>query len=858
MAETRQCSHCGSELPADAPLGLCPKCVMQVGVESQRPTEDSPAGSQGSHATGAYVPPAPADLVPLFPQLEILELLGQGGMGAVYKARQPGLDRLVALKILPPGMGADPAFAERFTREARSLARLSHPNIVAVYDFGQAGDLYYFIMEYIDGVNLRQMERAQRLDPRQALDIVIKVCEALQYAHDEGIVHRDIKPENILIDKKGRVKIADFGLAKLLGRAPTDFTLTRPEQRMGTPAYMAPEQVERPGIVDHRADIYSLGVVFYEMLTGELPLGRFQAPSQMVHVDVRLDEVVLKALEKEPARRYQHASEVMTDVESIAVSVRGAPRESRSSESLEFPGQIKPTPGRSVIEAVGDSLIVVAGIALATAIGVAAWLSLTQDHQVAGPSNWQRLLRPQLLLMAATLAAYALFILAAGIQMRRLRGRLYALLCNVIVGLFLPAALSLNVILEHDLLRLIWLVLVPVWMGMPVCLWAVLVLYRRDVRAAFAAARRQRALEKEPPSPDQPGSAQGGLPPQAAAQPPGKGRQTRTAWIVAIVAAVIVGGLLLLLAVPIVGGLVVLLLSPRLNTGPAEPPGPEGSPIEWSVPATETPAHEPAWPLVSQWQRDSAGKVGVPVAKELDLGGGVTMKMVLIPAGFFLMGSPDSEQGHIKEEGPQHEVTLSRPFYLGVTEVTQAQYQAVMGVNRSQFKGATNPVEMVSWYDATEFCKKLSEETGQAVRLPTEAELEYACRAGTATAFSFGDDDGALRDYAWYAANSGDRPRPVGQKKPNAWGLYDMHGNLWEWCADWYGEYPKGAVTDPQGPASGKVRVLRCGGYFFNPKGCRSASRYFYLPDDRGTNFGFRVVVSVPGSPAAAAPAADE
>ena len=291
--------------------------------------------------------------------------------------------------------------------------------------------------------------------------------------------------------------------------------------------------------------------------------------------------------------------------------------------------------------------------------------------------------------------------------------------------------------------------------------------------------------------------------------------------------------------------------------GPAEPPA-EGGPIEWSVPATETPAHEPAWPLVSQQQRDSAGKVGVPVAKELDLGGGVTMKMVLIPAGHFLMGSPDSEQGHIKEEGPQHEVTLSRPFYLGVTEVTQAQFQAVMGTNRSEFKGATNPVEMVSWYDATEFCKKLSEETGQAVRLPTEAELEYACRAGTATAFSFGDADSALGDYAWYSANSGDRPHPFGQKKPNAWGLYDMHGNLWEWCADWYGEYPKGAVTDPQGPASGKVRVLRCGGYFFNPKGCRSASRYFYLPDDRGTNFGFRVVVSVPGSPAAAAPATDD
>jgi hypothetical protein len=172
-------------------------------------------------------------------------------------------------------------------------------------------------MEYVDGVNLRQLERREPLAPKEALAIVPQICDALQYAHDEGIVHRDIKPENILIDKKGRVKIADFGLAKLLTRAAADYTLTQPQQVMGTVHYMAPEQVEHPATVDQRADIYSLGVVFYEMLTGELPLGRFQPPSQKVQVDVRLDEVVLKTLEKEPERRYQHASQVRTDVEQI-------------------------------------------------------------------------------------------------------------------------------------------------------------------------------------------------------------------------------------------------------------------------------------------------------------------------------------------------------------------------------------------------------------------------------------------------------------------------------------------------------------------------------------------------------------
>jgi len=233
----------------------------------------------------------------------------------------------------------------------------------------------------------------------------------------------------------------------------------------------------------------------------------------------------------------------------------------------------------------------------------------------------------------------------------------------------------------------------------------------------------------------------------------------------------------------------------------------------------------------------TAKKAEVPVAKELDLGSGVTMKLALIPAGKFMMG----------EGNNQHEVTLSKPFYMGVTEVTQAQYEAVMGTNPSKFKGATNPVDMVSWNDVTEFCKKLSEKTRQAVRLPTEAEWEYACRAGSKTGFSFGDADEGFGDYAWYSANSGNTTHPVGQKKPNAWGLFDMHGNVCEWCADWYGEYPKGAATDPQSPASGASRVLRSGCWSSNPFGCRSATRnnFFGSPDSRYFTYGFRVVVSV-------------
>ncbi len=311
----RKCPQCGAILQPDAPEGLCPACLLQRGFVTEGGAPSGPS---------SFVPPPIDELAKLFPQLEILECLGRGGMGAVYKARQPRLDRFVALKILAPEKQNDLQFAERFEREARALARLNHPNIVTVFDFGEVSGRFYLLMEFVDGLTLRQLLQAGKIAPAEALSIVPKICEALQYAHEHGIVHRDIKPENILLDKSGRVKIADFGIAKIAGLESRGFSLTGAKDVMGTPHYMAPEQIEKPLTVDHRADIYSLGVVFYEMLTGELPLGKFAPPSQKVHVDVRLDEVVLHALEKEPARRYQHASQVKTDVETVASSMTAA------------------------------------------------------------------------------------------------------------------------------------------------------------------------------------------------------------------------------------------------------------------------------------------------------------------------------------------------------------------------------------------------------------------------------------------------------------------------------------------------------------------------------------------------------
>lgn len=311
--EARPCPKCGETIPADAPQGLCPKCLLK---QAALPTETGKGSSTKS------IPPTQEELAAAFPQLEILELIGQGGMGFVFKARQRKIERLVALKILPQTLAVDPAFAERFTREGRVLARLNHPNIVMIHDFGQANGFFYLLMEFVDGVNLREAMKVGRFTADQALAVVPKICEALQFAHDEGILHRDIKPENILLDSRDRIKIADFGIAKLVGEPHGETNLTVGGATLGTPHYMAPEQLEKPGQVDHRADIYSLGVVFYEMLTGELPLGKFQPPSHKVKVDVRLDEVVLQALEKEPNRRYQHVSEVKSQVDTINATTK--------------------------------------------------------------------------------------------------------------------------------------------------------------------------------------------------------------------------------------------------------------------------------------------------------------------------------------------------------------------------------------------------------------------------------------------------------------------------------------------------------------------------------------------------------
>jgi len=502
MSQTATCPRCQSPLAADAPEGLCPACLMAGGLASASPSGSAMTTPWTDEKRAAAI----AELATYFPQLEIIELLGQGGMGAVYKARQKHLDRFVALKVIPPSAANEPAFAERFAREARALARLSHPNIVMVHDFGQVEGIYYLLMEFVDGSNLRQSMGNGNLQPQEALAIVPLVCDALQYAHDQGVVHRDVKPENVLLDKAGRVKIADFGLAKLLHHSPRDFTLTHSRQVMGTPQYMAPEQIEHPADVDHRADIYSLGVMFYEMLTGELPLGRFAPPSQKVQIDIRIDEIVMRTLEKEPARRYQQVSEVRTELDSVSSS---------------SPNRAAKLPSKSLASANANRQGLLTRLFAWTAGGLRATGSAASRFFVPTPppgkplsnQSVERIRRESfgpgtaLVVVGSLGFLHFLLIIPAAINFETapvvLKDNAFHLLLTTIALTLCQIPVSILMILgglnirRTDNLGLVVIAVVmallplgPTWLiSLPVAIWAISILIRPDVRKAFREQR---------------------------------------------------------------------------------------------------------------------------------------------------------------------------------------------------------------------------------------------------------------------------------------------------------------------------------------------------------------------------------
>ena len=297
------CKGCGKPLGKSGFSWLCPACFFAEisGTLLATPPE----------AVTSLLLPLPEDLHLIFPELEIRRLVGRGGMGAVYEGYQEDLERRVALKILPPESAQDLEFRERFRQEASTLAQLDHPNIVRLFDFGERQGYFYMIMEFVDGETLATRMTRESIQTEELTSLLEQLCAALAYSHGHGVVHRDIKPANILLEETGMVRVVDFGLAKATRHPQHDWGLTRTQVSIGTPQYMAPEQFEQNAVIDHRADIYSVGVILYEILTGKLPTGHFAKPSQSKRrCPKRFDQIVRKALQQDPDERYQDVTEL--------------------------------------------------------------------------------------------------------------------------------------------------------------------------------------------------------------------------------------------------------------------------------------------------------------------------------------------------------------------------------------------------------------------------------------------------------------------------------------------------------------------------------------------------------------------
>jgi formylglycine-generating enzyme required for sulfatase activity/serine/threonine protein kinase len=756
-----------------------------AGPGTANPTWWPSAASSSEGEQRPAVPPPPPELVDQR-TWEIIRELGRGGMGVVYLARNKLMGRLEVLKVVGKHLVERPGVFDRFLREIQSAARLHHANIVTAYTADQLGGSLVLAMEYVEGLDLAKLVKTKGpLPVAHACYFIHQAALGLQHAHERGMVHRDIKPANLILASAGKkpiVKVLDFGLAKVTSEGQSDSNLTREGQMLGTPDFIAPEQIRDAQSADIRADIYSLGCTLYYLLTGGPPFGRVHvwdvyeahrsteaAPLNLVRpeVPIELAAVVARMMAKEPRRRFQMPGEVarvLTPFFKQAASrlppsssevPRAGTRVGLTEPSIAgpVPGEPATVPANPAPSVRRPSKTGADGVAWESLIEIkedrplikAATLNRAEQKPALaeGPAN-----RPpwKFLPLAAGASVLGLLVLGIIIYIKTNRGEL-----------------------KDDI---------------------------GESKTAIKIKAREDFVEKKPKDE---------------------------------------------------------IKNPEPKSNRPSRPGPDLSPNPNERPSKAFVNNVPAYP------ESVANAIG--------------MTMKLIPAGTFMMGSPQGEGDD--DEHPLHPVRITRPFYLGAHEVTQSQYEALMGTNPSWFsanrKGYArvagqstirHPVENVSWLDAVKFCNRLSEKerlaafyrldgekvtvpdwNGPGYRLPTEAEWEYACRGNAVTRYSFGDDAARLGEFGWYFANSDGGTHVVGEKSSNQFGLYDMHGNVWEWCWDGHdiGYYTQSPSNDPRGVDGASCRVFRGGGWLHDPRDARSAYRDWSSPGYRYDFLGFRL-----------------
>ena len=720
------------------------------------------------------------------PRYRIVRLLGRGGMGNVYQAEHRLMRRCVAIKVINPQLFQNTAAVERFQREVQAAAKLAHPNIVAAYDAEQAADTHFLVMEYVQGEDLSALVRQHgRLPVATACDYVRQAALGLEHARQRGMVHRDIKPQNLILTPTGQVKILDFGLAQFASESAEQST---PAQA-GTVPGSSDDAVSKPG------GLTQAGVV---MGTPD-----YMAPEQA---------------------RDAHSADIRSDIYSLGCTLycllTGRPPFTEGTALAKITAHLGRAP-KSVAE-LCDGL----------PLGL---LSVLQKMMAKNPAD--RYQTPAE--VAGALASFA----SSGSEPAQAplpapatagpRPSSLPVALAVLVGLAFLAVFAGLIVIVTDQGRI----------EIQSEVADVEVVVTQGGKAVTVFDRQTGSQVKWLPSGTYDVQVQGNRNDIELS----RHGFALSRW-----------------------GKQVVTLKHKTNAATVEKAAaqdfprmaikPTGSAPPLAVApcdAKQAKSHQAAW----------ATHLGLPIEFENSLG----MRFALIPPGEFDMGSTDAEVATLLEkaiatkqedwyierlptEAPKHRVRITKPLYLGLFEVTQAEYQRVVGTNPSHFQGdPTRPVEMVNWDEASAFCRKLGnlpqEQASRAeYRLPTEAEWEYACRAGAITAWYPGDDEGVLKEHAWYNADAGGKTHPVGRKSPNAWGLYDMHGNVWEWCQDWSGDryYAMSPRDDPTGTLQGSDRVFRGGSCLNGACDGRASVRGMNGPGYRNLARGFRLVMVIP------------
>jgi serine/threonine protein kinase/formylglycine-generating enzyme required for sulfatase activity len=719
---------------------------------------------------------------------QLLERVGRGGMATVYKAYQPGLDRYVAVKVLPTYLARDPRFVARFRREARAIARLNHTNILPVHDFGQEGELSYIVMRYVETGNLKE-RLGEPLDLETTVEIMAQVGKALDYAHRRGIIHRDVKPSNVLMDEEGVALLSDFGLARM---AEATVKITKTGVGVGTPEYMSPEQA-RGKEVDERSDVYSLGIMLFEMLTGRIPY-EADTPIAVVvkHLTAPLprpsewnpdipepvERVILKALAKDPADRFQSVEQM---VEALRKAVTKAPVPAKAAPPPPVAVEEKPVEAAPLPEPEVAPLPLVEPVAVLEKEAVPFW-------QKVSLWGW----------FAVAVGGLVLLAVVGGVLLAGRGSRATPTPAPVAVEATTPAATD-----------------APAATPAPPTAYPTYTPYPTHTPVLTDTPILPTATPTRQPTPTPTPKPVAVVQGEALNVRGGPGTeydvlgQVRQNDELEIVARTEKGDWL---QVRLSDGKEGWVLA-RLVEVSGEV---MGIPVAAVIPPTPTPM-----PITD---------TPTPPASP---------GMVYVPAGEFTMGSDEHS-----DEQPVHTVYLDA-FYIDKTEVTNAQYRECVEAgacdtpskttNYDDADYAQHPVVYVSWDDADAYCRWAGK------RLPTEAEWEKAARGTDGRTYPWGE--GIDCDHAQYS-ECGGRTVSVGSKPKGAspYGALDMAGNVWEWVSDWYGEdyYSQSPARNPPGPDSGKLRVLRGGSWYGEPDNVRCANRYGYTPDGTNLNVGFR------------------